>query len=141
MTRLLTHFLDRASGLVDCASVEVDQNPGGGVFVRLHPHNSRSAGVVLYLSSTESDVGTVCLDDQASVPAELGEDEEVDQRAIDACIEVAVEGWATAYHRRRGGGCVEERDTSGRATRSYMEALPLPGWRRRWTRVEYEPYR
>ena len=53
-------------------------------------------GVTLYL--LDGRVRTIVFDEQASAPAELGDDESADRRAIDDFIETAVEGQATAFH-------------------------------------------
>jgi hypothetical protein len=122
--------------LSDCAALEVAERDGA-VTLRLRPHNTSAVGVVLYLGL--GDFGTARLDDPASVPAELGEDAAQDLLAIDRFIDVAVEGRATAFHIGRGG-CIEVREGE-RSSRSWKNALPWPGWRRRADRVEYSPYR
>jgi hypothetical protein len=85
------------------------------------------------------DVGAVRLDDPASASAGLGEDVSLDLRAIEDFIDVAVEGRATAFHVGRGG-CVEVRD-GGRQFRTWHNAWPLPGWRRRAATIDFLPYR
>ena len=107
------------------------------VTLTLSPHSRGAVGVVLYL--LRDSVGTVALDDQASVPAELGNDEDADPRPIDQVLEVAVTGTATAFHPGRGG-CMEEQDAEGNVMRSWHDAWPWPGWRRRATRIDYAPY-
>jgi len=134
--RLRTHFEDRAAALEGRATLEaVEQD--GAVTMRLRPHASGAVGVVLYL--LPDTVGTVALDDPACAPAELGGDLVADLRAIDHFVAVAVEGRATAFHLGRGG-CVEEVTSAGSISRSWHNALPWPGWRRRAERVEYRPY-
>jgi hypothetical protein len=104
--------------------------------IRVRPHASKAVGVVLYLYADQH--GTVALDDPACVPAELGDDPVADIKAVDHFLSAAVEGRATAFHLRRGG-CVEVRD-GGKCSRSWHNAWPWPGWKRRAERVEYEPY-
>ena len=93
--------------------------------------------MVLYLGP--GDNGEVKLDDQASVPAELGSDLDADLSAINWFIDVAVEGRATAFQTRRGG-CLEVR-TKDVVSRTWRNAAPLPGWRRRAERIDYAPYK
>jgi hypothetical protein len=136
MSHLRSHFEKRAARLRDCAALEVSEGERATTH-RLRPHNPSAVGVVMYLGS--GDLGTVSLDDPASVPAELGEDVTLDLRAIDSFIDIAVEGRATAFHLGRGG-CVEVRG-SNHEPRTWMHAWPWPGWRRRAERVDYVPYR
>jgi len=85
--------------------------------------------------------GTVAFDDRASVPAELGEDYETDRSTIDQSIDDAVEGRLIAFRTRRGGA-IEVVGRDGRISTTYMNyVLPLPGWRKRLERVDYQPYR
>ena len=93
-------------------------------------------GVVLYLSANA--VGTVALDDPACVPAELGEDPDKDAKTVDYFVDVAIEGRVRAFHLGRGG-CAEIREDD-RVDRSWHNAWPWPGWRRRAERVEYDAY-
>lgn len=141
---LRAHFEQRAAALVDCATVESEDLAGDGVILRLRPHRPGSAVVVLYLlmPTPENDaaVGTVGLEDQACAHAELGEDPVSDRHAIDDAVDLAVEGRVTGFHSKRGG-CLEERHRDGTVTRSWRNAVGIPGWRRRWARVDYEPYR
>jgi hypothetical protein len=130
------HFVERAAALVDCAALSRAEDEYA-VWLWLRPSQPRAAAVLLYL--TRQGHGTVALDDPACVPAELGEDEHDDLRAIDHVIDLAVDGAAVAYRWRRGG-CVEE-SRDGATTRSWMNVVPLPGWRRRALRVDYAPYR
>jgi hypothetical protein len=130
------YFEKRAAGLSDCAVLDVTDADGFST-CRLVPHNAGSVGVVLYLG--HGGVGTVRLDDPASVPAELGENASLDRQAVEHALDVAVAGRATAYHLGRGG-CVEERDGTD-VSRTWHNAWPLPGWRRRATRIDYLPYR
>jgi hypothetical protein len=109
----------------------------GAIVLRLRPLRPGAAGVVLHLGP--DDCGTVHLDDPASAPAELGDDVGMDIEAIDQVIDVAVDGRATAFHIGRGG-CVEELN-GGVMSRTWKNAWPWPGWRRRSDRVEYLPYR
>lgn len=135
MPSVRAYFEDRAAALSDRATLEsVDHQ--GAVTVRLRPHVPTAVGVVLYLYA--ENCGTVALDDPACVPAELGDDSVVDHRAIDYFIDIAVEGRATAFHMGRGG-CVEVRE-GDMASRSWYNAWPWPGWRRRAKWVAYEPY-
>jgi hypothetical protein len=136
MSSLRTYFEERAARLSDCATVQLREEVGATT-LRLSPHRADAVGVVLYLGP--GDFGTVQLDDQAAIPAELGEDGELDVTAIDHIIDTAVEGRATAFHIGRGG-CVEER-SGGISHRSWRNALPWPGWRRRAQRFDYQPYR
>jgi len=136
MSSLRTHFEERVAHLSDCATVQFTEESGATTF-RLTPHRAEAVGVVLCLGP--GDDGTVQLDDQAAVPTELGEDAELDVKAIDHIIDTAVEGRATAFHIGRGG-CVEER-SGGTSYRSWRNALPWPGWRRRAQRFDYLPYR
>ncbi len=80
--------------------------------LRLTPNQTDAVGVVLYVGPGGH--GTVRLDDQAAVPAVLGEDAELDVEAIDHVT-----------------------DTSHR---SWRNALPWPGWRRRAHRFDDLPY-
>jgi len=73
---------DRAGG----DRVEKD----GAVTIRLRPRVHTAVGVVLYLS--EGEQGTVTLDDLACAPAESGDDQIADAKAVDCSISVAVEG-------------------------------------------------
>lgn len=82
--------------------------------------------------------GTVALDDPACVPAELDGDPVADAKAVDYFISVAVDGRATAFHLGRGG-CVEIQE-GDKTSRTWHNALPWPGWRRRAERVVYRPY-
>lgn len=136
MSSLRAHFEERVASLSDCAEVRCAVKDGA-TFLRLEPHSPQAARVVLYL--IPGDHGTVGLDDPAAVPVELGEDVRLDMKAIDHVIDTAVEGRATAFHIGRGG-CLEERigDT---VCRSWVGALPWPGWRRRARRLDYRPYR
>ena len=135
MSRVRTHFEDRAASLSDRATIEtVEQD--GAVTVTLHPRNPTAVGVVLYLYDDE--VGRVALNDPACAPAELGDDPAADSNAVDYFINLAVEGRATAFHLGRGG-CVEVRDGE-KASRSWHNAWSWPGWRRRARRIGYEPY-
>jgi hypothetical protein len=133
---LRDYFEERAAGLSDCAVLEVTEEDGSST-CRLLPNNPGSVGVVLYLGHFGD--GTVRLDDPASVPAELGEDASRDREAIERTLDVAVSGSATAYRLGRGG-CVELRDGTD-ISRTWHNVWPLPGWRRRATRIDYLPYR
>ena len=135
MPSLRAHFQDRSASLSDRATVETVEQ-ARAVTVTLRPHTPTAAGVVLYLYDDE--VGTGARDDRACVPAELGNDPVADAKAVDHFISLAVEGRATAFHLGRGG-CVEIRE-DGNTSRSWHNAWPWPGWRRRAERVEYEPY-
>jgi hypothetical protein len=131
-----SHFEDRAAGLSDWATLERAEEQGA-LTLRLRPQNPNAVGVVLYLGV--GGYGTVKLDDPASVPAELGDDVDQDIQAIDSVIDVAVEGRATAFHIGRGG-CIEEQRGEV-SSRSWKNAWPWPGWRRRAEKVDYLPYR
>lgn len=141
MSSLRAHFEQRAAALVDCANVESEDLAGGGVILRLRPHRPGSAVVVPYLLvlTPENDVavGTVGLEDQGCPHVELGDDPISDRRAIDDAVDLAVEGLATGFHSKRGG-CLEERHRDGTVTRSWSNAVGIPGWRRRWARVDYK---
>lgn len=138
---LRDHFRHRAAGVADFATVESEDLGGGGVRLRLRPRNPSSAAVILeVLRDDDVVLGVVRLDDQASVPVELGDDLVSDRRAIDDLVDLAVDGRATSFHSKRGG-CLEERHPDGTVTRSWNNAVPTPGWRRRWLRVDYVPYR
>ena len=137
MPSLRAHFEARAAALTDCATLEVKEDDWAA-WLTLRPRNPGAVGVVLYLNLIVGD-GTVTFDDPASGPAELGDAMEEDVRAIDDFIDVAVEGRATAFHIGRGG-CIEERDSMG-ASRTWVSALPWPGWRWRAKRIDYLPYR
>jgi hypothetical protein len=106
--------------------------------ITLRPTNPAAAAVVLYVGA-EDRLGTVSLDDPACVPAELGDDQEENRRAIDYFVDVAVEGRATAFHLGRGGA-IEIRDGDS-SNLSWHNAFGLPGWRRRATKVSFAPYR
>lgn len=136
MYSLRTHFEERAARLSDCATVQSSEE-SGATTVRLTPNCADAVGVVLYLGPGCH--GTVRLDDQAAVPAELGEDAELDVETINHILDTAVEGRATAFH-IGGGGCVEEW-SGGTTYRSWRNAVPWPGWRRRAHRLDYLPYR
>jgi hypothetical protein len=136
MPSLQAHFEARAAALADCAMLEVEERDGATTLT-LRPNVPNAVGVVLYLYMGA--VGTVQLDDPASVPAELGENAVRDVQAIDNVIDVAIEGRATAFRLGRGG-CVEE-EHGGGSSRSWKNAWPWPGWRRRAERVDYLPYR
>lgn len=101
---LRTHFEERAARLSDCATVQSSE-ASGATTLRLTPNRADAVGVVLYLGPGGH--GTVRLDDPAAVPVELGEDAELDVKAIDHVIDIAVDGRATAFQIGRGG-CVEE---------------------------------
>ena len=135
MPSVRAHFEERAATLSDRATVDLVEKDGA-VTIRLRPQAANAVGVVLYLNAFQ--VGTVALDDPACVPAELGDDPVADAKAVDDFISMAVEGRATAYHLGRGG-CIEVRD-DGKSSRSWKNAWPWPGWKRRADRVEYEPY-
>jgi hypothetical protein len=135
MSSVRAHFEDRAASLSDRAVIEAVENDGV-VTIRLRPRTPNAVGVVLYLYAEKH--GTVALDDPACVPAELGDDPVADSKAVDHFVSVAVEGRATAFHVGRGG-CVEVRE-GGKTFRSWRNAWPWPGWRRRAERVDYEPY-
>ncbi len=136
MSLLRTHFEERAARLSDCATVQ-SREMSGATTLRLTPHRANAVGVILYLGP--GDYGTVRLDDQAAVAVELGEDVELDVKAIDHIIDTAVAGRATAFHLGRGG--VVEEWSDGTAHRSWRNAVPWPGWRRRAQRFDYLPYR
>ena len=77
----------------------------------------------------------------ANGPAEFSGVWSEDVRSIDSTIDDAVEGRVTEYRYKRGGGCIEV-EHDGKVTRSWTNALPLPGWRRRSQEtVKYAPYR
>jgi hypothetical protein len=135
MSSVRTHFENRAAGLGDRAAVESVEKDGA-VTIRLRPRTPTAVGVVLYLFADE--IGTVALDDPACAPAELGEDPVADSEAVDHFISVAIEGRATAYRLGRGG-CVGVWD-GDKTARSWHNAWPWPGWRRRAKRVAYGPY-
>lgn len=135
MTSVRAHFEDRAATLSDRATVDLVEKDGA-VTIRLCPHAPKAVGVVLYLYTDQ--LGTVALDDPACAPAELGDNPVADAKAVDHFISMAVEGRATAYHLGRGG-CIEVR-VDGKSSRSWKNAWPWPGWKRRAERVEYEPY-
>jgi len=135
MPSVRTHFEERAATIADRATVDRVEKDGA-VTIRLRPQAAEAVGVVLYLNAFE--VGTVALDDPACVPAELGHDPVADAKTVDYFISVAVEGRATAFHLGRGG-CVEVRE-GAKTVRSWHNAWPWPGWRRRAKRVGYEPY-
>ncbi|WP_112242363.1 hypothetical protein [Kribbella monticola] len=136
MSQLTVHFEKRAARLRDCATIEVSEGQRATTH-RLVPHNPSAVGVVMYVG--RGGIGTIGLDDPASAPAELGEDMTLDLRAIDSLIDLAVEGRATAFHLARGG-CIEVRGLN-HEPRTWMNALPRPGWRRRAKRTDYAPYR
>jgi hypothetical protein len=69
----------------------------------------------------------------------LGDDVHADAHTIDSFIDAAVEGRVTAYHLGKGGA-IEER-TGDIVDRTWLNAVPLPGWRRRATAHAYRPYR
>jgi hypothetical protein len=135
VSQLSSHFEQRAARLRDCATLEVSEGELATTH-RLVPHTPGAVGVVMYLAC--GGIGTVSLDDPASVPAELGEEVTLDLRAIDSFIDDAVEGRATAFHLGRGG-CIEVRGSN--EPRTWMNASPWPGWRRRAERIDYLPYR
>lgn len=118
MSSLRTHFEERAARLSDCATVQSSEE-SGATTVRLTPNRADAVGVVLHLGPGGH--GTVRLDDQAAVPAKLGEDAELDAKAIDHVIDTAVERRATAFHIGRGG-CVEEW-SGGTSYRSWRNAV------------------
>ncbi|NPD05589.1 hypothetical protein HN031_12925 [Nocardioides sp. zg-1308] len=130
------HFEEYAARLSDCATLQTSEDHGA-TFLRIVPRRPDAVGVVLYLGNGYH--GTVQLDDQAAVPAELSEDVALAVQSIDEVIRLAVEGRATAFHLGRGG-CLEERN-AGATTRSWRNAWPWPGWRRRAHRVDFLPYR
>ncbi len=136
MSQLRSYSEERAAQLPDCAVLEVTDEDGSST-CRLQPNNPGSVGVVLYLGI--GGTGTVRLDDPASAPAVLGEDASRDRPAVEHTLDIAVAGRATAYHLGRGG-CVEERDGTA-VSRTWHNVWPLPGWRRRATRIDYLPYR
>ena len=136
MSSLRTHFERRAAAVSDCATADV-VGADDALTCWLRPHNPNAVGVVLYVAFGR--YGTVALDDPACAPAELGDDAEADEQAIDYLIDVAVEGRATAFH-IGSGGCVEVRPEDT-VSRTWLNAWPLPGWRRRAERVDYMPYR
>lgn len=111
------------------------------VHLTIAPKRPDAVGVVLYLVKylADGDSGTVTFRDQASVPAELGDDRDEDLRAIDAFIREAREGRVTAFHIGRGG-CTEVRNEDGAVFRSWMNCLPFPGRRRLAKRINYAPY-
>lgn len=135
MSSVRTHFESHASALSDLATVDRVED-GTAVTLRIRPNAPAAVGVVLYLYTDR--VGTVALDDPACVPAELGDDPVADAEAIDHLLRVAIEGRVTAFHLGRGG-CIEIRDR-GKTTRSWRNAVPWPGWKRRADRVDYAPY-
>ena len=137
MSRLIRHFEERAAELALCASLEVIREEHGATTHILRPHAPRAVGVVMWLGNGVT--GTVRLDDPASGPAELGDDEDMDVRAIDYFIDVAREGRVVAFDVGRGG-CLEVVGPDG-TMRTWMNAVPWPGWRRRAVRVAYPPYR
>jgi hypothetical protein len=92
---------------------------------------------VLYLLNGAT--GTVALDDPVFAPVELGEDESSDIESVDHVIDIARDGGATAFRHGRCG-CVEV-TRNGTVSRTWTGALPVPGWRRRSSRVDYLPYR
>lgn len=132
------HFERRAADLADRAFLETDSS-SGTTTLRLRPKNPNAVGVTLILYGDE-EMGDVRLEDQASVPAEMWSRQESDLSDIDYFIDVAVEGRATAWH-SKDGGCVEVREDgpSHRTSRTWV-GVPVPWWRRRWTRIDYEPY-
>lgn len=132
-----THFELKAAELSDVAALHYAESHGATT-ISLRPHRSDAVGVVLYLIFDDA-CGTVALEDPAAVPVELGEDLQADLRAIDAVVAVAVEGRAVSFRLGRGG-CVED-SHAGRTTRSWMNAWPWPGWRKRAKRTDYGPYR
>ena len=132
---LRARFERHAAALADCAVLEVTEN--GTTTCRIRPHRPDAVGVVLHLLSDRD--GWVALDDPAGVPSELGDDLTVDLRAIDLLVAVAVEGRATAFRLGRGG-CIEEREGDV-VRRTWLNAMPLPGWRRRAQRHDFAPYR
>lgn len=136
MASLRTHFERRAYELSDCATMDSAEEDGATT-LRLRPDEPDAVGVVLYLGP--GDHGTVKLDDQAAVPTEVGGNLGEDLQAIDQVIDTAVAGRAVAFHLGRGG-CVEE-SAGGAVSRSWRNASPWPGWRRRARRVQYVPYR
>ena len=135
MPSVRAHFEERAATFADRATVDRVEKDGA-VTIRLRPQAAKAVGVVLYLNAFQT--GTVALDDPACVPAELGDDPVAAAEAVDYFISVAVEGRATAFHLGRGG-CVEVRE-GAKTVRSWHNAWPWPGWRRRAERVGYEPY-
>ncbi|GAA1475650.1 hypothetical protein GCM10009623_00960 [Nocardioides aestuarii] len=135
MSSLRTHFEGSAVELADHAALEVSEQEGA-TMLTLRPRTPTAVAVVLHL--LDDKVGTVALDDPACVPAELGNDPVADLESIDYFVSVAVQGRATAFHLGRGG-CVEIQDGED-TSRSWRNAWPWPGWRRRAERIEYEPY-
>ena len=135
VTILRAYFEDRAASLADRASVDVVEK-AEAVTIRLRPHASTAVGVILHLSAFGH--GTVALDDPACAPAELGQDPSDDFESIDYFIRVAVEGRATPFHLGQGG-CVEIREGEA-ISRTWKNALPWPGWRRRAAQVEFGSY-
>jgi hypothetical protein len=131
MPVLQTPFEERATSLSDGSSVEI-AGDHCAITSRLRPQVGSAVDIVL--SVTASGRGTVSLDDPASVPAELGDDPESDVQAVDHCIDVAVEGLATAFHLGRGG-CIEER-TDDQVTRTWHNPVSAPGWKQRAERID-----
>lgn len=142
MSELRAHFERRATELADVSTLDVVEDENA-VRLRLVPNRPDAVGVLLYfvkgVNAHNAQSGTVSFDDQASAPAELGEDFDEDIRAIDAFIAEAREGRVTAFHIGHGG-CTEVRDDNGRVFRSWMNCLPFPGRRHRGMRIDYMPY-
>jgi hypothetical protein len=136
MSQRRSYFEQQANALADCAVLDVVKSDGA-TRCFLRPLRMGAASVVLYLGV--GDQGTVGLDDQACAPAELGGNIDEDMRAIDQTLRLAVEGRALAFHLGRGG-CVEEINGLS-TTRTWCNAWPWPGWRRRAERVTYLSYR
>lgn len=137
----IRRFLARAADLSDCATL-IDLSCGERIYYELRPTNPDAVGVAI---GFEAGAEWVTFTDPMSVTDEWRVD--IEPKTVDHHIDAAVEGRVRALH-GPSRGIIEVRPAGGgrpRVTRYYGTGLrrfiPRPGWTRRATIIEYEPYR
>ena len=137
----ICHFFARAADLSDCASL-IDLSNDERLYYELRPVNPNSVGVAI---GSERGAEWITFTDPMSVADEWRVD--IEPESVDHHIDAAVEGRVRALHGPSRGIIEVHPAGGGRPVVSHYygsglrSLLPRPGWKRRATVVEYEPYR
>ena len=123
--------------LTDCARLDFREGDGFAEY-SLIPHNSRAVGLWLAYDR-RSEEYELCFDDWAAY-ADEGRDADDVRDAVDAAVRGRVRALQEPGRRRLEvtNAVGEVFDCTGYAVWAFW---PAPGWRRRATVTEYDPYR
>lgn len=137
----IRHFLARAADLSDCAAL-IDMSDDERIYLELRPNNPSSVGVAI---GSEAGAEWVTFTDPMSVTDEWRVN--IEPESVDHHIDAAVEGRVRALHGPSRGIIEVRRASGGRPIVSHhygsglRNLIPRPGWKRRATIINYEPYR